>query len=399
MVERIYHWLSGYVEFSVEGDGARVFTMAAKRGMALWGFGRQDGKAVARVKPGGYRKLRPLFRRCGALGRIVRKRGLPFHVMRLWARKGLLAGTALGAALFWYLSGFLWGISVSGTEKLLPGQVLDAAIKGGVYVGADRQAARAGNPEGTILAMLPELSWVTVNMDGCFAEVVVKEGAPRPEVEDREELSNIVALRPGKIVKVEAREGRPEVEPGEPVVEGQLLIAGLFYEEPDPWNPKPPEPYRRAGAARGSVIAETVREFTVQAGGTAAVPEETGRSSSLWLEILGLRVPLGLTSQSGKDSRVWYDRWQAKVLGTPLPISLERRTEVFLETRERALSEDEMKAAALRKLREAQNAELPEGSSVREEELEFTFSDGLCILSARCRCWEEIGLVQKILVE
>ena len=35
MLTRIYHWLSGYVEFLVKGDGARLFTMAAKRGLSL----------------------------------------------------------------------------------------------------------------------------------------------------------------------------------------------------------------------------------------------------------------------------------------------------------------------------------------------------------------------------
>ena len=76
-----------------------------------------------------------------------------------------------------------------------------------------------------------------------------------------------------------------------------------------------------------------------------------------------------------------------------------RWTTVYLEERERALSEEEQKAAALRKLREVQRAQLPKGGSIRQETLEFTFSDGLCILSSGCRCWEEIGVVEKILVE
>ena len=87
MIERIYHWMSGYVEFRVEGDGARLFTMVAKRGMGLWGFGRSEGKAVARVKPGGYKRLRSLFRRCGASGRITRKRGMPFQIGRASCRE------------------------------------------------------------------------------------------------------------------------------------------------------------------------------------------------------------------------------------------------------------------------------------------------------------------------
>lgn len=399
MLTRIYHWFSGYVEFRVEGDGARLFTMAAKRGLGLWGFRREGGKAVARVKPREYKKLRPLCKRCGAVSRVTKKRGLPFQSMRLWERKGLILGAFLGAALYCFLSGFIWGVSVSGTEKMLPAQVLRAAQESGVYVGAGKEAVRAGNPESRIQALLPGLSWVSVNTDGCFAEVAVKEGAPKPELEQDGELSNIVAARAGQIVKLEAREGRPEVQIGEAVSEGQLLIAGLYQEEPDPWSAQPLEPYRRAGAARGNVTAETYREFTVQVSSVRQEPVESGRSSELWIEIFGVRIPLGLWSRDEGEQRSWSESWQAEVLGVELPLRIERRTTVYLEEQEKVLSEEQQKAAALMKLREAQRAQLPEGSSIRQEELEFAFADGLCILSARCRCWEEIGVVQKILVE
>lgn len=399
MLTRIYHWLSGYVEFRVEGDGSRLFTMAARSGLGLWGFRRMEGRAVARTRPRAYRKLRPLSRRCGAVCRLTAKRGLPFHARRLWERKGLILGAVLGMALYWFLSGFLWGVSVSGTEKVLPAQVLRAAREGGVYVGAGKVAVREGNPEGTIQAVLPELSWVSVNTDGCFAQVAVKEGTAKPQLEQNGELSNIVAARAGQVVKVEASEGRPEVQPGDTVSEGQLLIAGLYQEEPDPWSAQPPEPYSKAGAARGSVTAETFREFTVQAGAARDEPVETGRRSTLWLEVLGVRVPLGLWNREEGESRSWSEIRQVRVLGVELPLAVERQVTVYLDSGRRALSEDEQKAEALLKLREAQRAQLPKGSSIRREELEFTFADGMCILSARCRCWEEIGVVQKILVE
>ena len=35
MLTRIYHWLSGYVEFTARGDGARLFSMAAKGAQLL----------------------------------------------------------------------------------------------------------------------------------------------------------------------------------------------------------------------------------------------------------------------------------------------------------------------------------------------------------------------------
>lgn len=399
MLTGIYRWLTGYVEFLVEGDGARLFSMAAKRGLLLWDFKRRNGAACARIRPGEYRRLRPLCRRCGAVCRVKRKRGMPFQLARLWARKGLILGTLLGAVLYWYLSGFIWGVSVSGTEKLLPRQVLEAAADSGVYVGAHRESLRAENPEGKLQSLLPGLSWVSVNTDGCFAEVAVKEAAPKPEPEKKDELSNIVAARAGKIVKLEAHEGRPEALIGETVFEGQLLIAGLYEEQPDPWNPNPPEPYRRTGAARGSVIAETYREFTVQVSGTEFRPVESGQSSELWLEVFGIKIPLGLFGEYDGPKRSWTEVRQCELLGVELPLGLRRRTTVYLEERERPLTRKEQKAAALRKLRDIQRSQLPPGSSIRREELDFTFSDGLCILSSKCRCWEEIGRLEKILVE
>lgn len=399
MLNRVYHWLSGYVEFRVRGDGPRLFTMAAKRGLGLWGFGRDGDMAVARMKPREYKKLRALCRRCGAAGRLTKKRGLPFQAMRLRRRKGLVIGAVLGALLYWQLSGYIWGVTVSGTEKTLPRQVLSAARDSGVYVGADREAMRERAPENSIQAMIPELSWVSVNTDGCFAQVAVKEAAPRPEREQVGEASNVVAARAGKVVGLEAREGRPEVRLGEAVSAGQVLISGAYQEEPDPWNPQAPEPYHRVGAARGSVIAETYREFTVQVGAVKSRPVEAGRRSALWLRAFGLELPLGLWDRYEGEAREWSEVWQARALGVELPLGIERRVTVYLEEEKRGLTEEEQRASALMKLREAQRAQLPEGSSIVKEELEFAFTDGLCILRARCRCREEIGVVQQILVE
>ncbi len=64
MLEKIFHLLSGYVEFEVYGDGSRLFTMAAKQGFNLWGFDRRQGRPVARIKPREYKRLRPIVRRC-----------------------------------------------------------------------------------------------------------------------------------------------------------------------------------------------------------------------------------------------------------------------------------------------------------------------------------------------
>ena len=55
-------------------------------------------------------------------------------------------------------------------------------------------------------------------------------GGPAPEapaLEEKGVLSNIVAGREGRVVEIQARQGRPEVSLGDTVTQDQLLIAGL----------------------------------------------------------------------------------------------------------------------------------------------------------------------------
>ena len=128
MLERLFHWLFGYVEFTVRGGAPRLFTMAAKNGLLLWDFAWEGETARARIKAREYRRLPPLCRRSGASARLEKKRGLPFFTARLARRKGLLAGAVLGAALFvrfpgpwgrFFLFRVIHGLAAAGLAALL----------------------------------------------------------------------------------------------------------------------------------------------------------------------------------------------------------------------------------------------------------------------------------------
>lgn len=400
MLERIFHLLTGYAEFEIKGDSARFLNIAAKSGFGFWGFAKREGKALVSCKAREYRRLRPVARRCHVRLHCVRKRGLPFQTRRLWMRKGLLAGALGGAALYAFLGSFLWGVNVSGTELLSDRQILDAARQSGVYEGVPKDSFSPKGASHQIVTLVPGLNWVSVNTDGCFAEIAVGEGEEKPEITDDAKWSNMVASRAGTILKVEAERGRPEVHPGDTVQEGDLLISGLYQEEVDPYGPQPDKPLETLGAARGRVLAETYREFTVQ---VSAVKRETvpdGRKKvNASLTVFGIRIPLGLHAVPEEECRAYTETSSLTALGVSLPLTLERDVYEFTQESSRALDEEELKAAALLKLREAQKAAVAEGGRIVKEELEYSFPDGLCILSAKCRCEEEISVKQEILVE
>lgn len=399
MLERIFHFLRGSARFEIQGDSSRFFNIAAKSGFDFWGFSKESDRAGACCRAKEYKRLRPLARRCGARLRCVEKDGVPFYVRRLWLRKGLLLGIACGAGIYWFLSGFVWGVSVSGADSLSSSLILDAARENGVYLGA-RQTELSPKLAGQgILSDLPQLKWVTVNTDGCFAEIAVVESQKKPEITDDEKWSNIVAAREGSVVMIEAERGRPEVALGDTVEKGDLLISGLYHEKLKEWAPVPKDPYDITGAARGSVTAETYREFTVQVSRKKREQVKTGEKLvHSYLHVFGLRIPLGFHTIPEEDYKTYTETRTLRALGTELPLAVEKEVYELVEEESRVLEDEELKEAALHKLREAQRSEIAPGGSVLKEELTYSFPEGMCILSAKCRCREEIGVVQEILV-
>lgn len=400
MLEKAFHWLTGCVRFQVKGDAARFFNIAAKSGLELWGYSKEQEFPSAWARLGDYRKLKRVCRRCNTRTRLLKKRGLPFQTGRLWRRKGLVLGGFAGITLYFFLSGFVWSVTVTGTERMTEAQILAAAQEAGVFVGASQKDFRPKKAALCILDQVKELSWLSVNTDGCFVEIALKEGREKPGIIDDEKLSNIVAAREGKVIAVEAHHGRPEVRLGETVKEGQLLISGLYPQKIDPYSPPPAGPMTTYGAARGSVVAETYREFTVRVSENRTEPQPTGKKQvNRSLILFGFRIPLGFNTVPREECRAFTERFSFSALDVELPLVLEQRVYEFLGSSERVLPEEELKESALLKLREAQRAALPLGARVVEETLEYVFSQGQCILSAKCRCEEEIGKEQPLIVE
>lgn len=399
MVEKILHWLIGCAEFEIIGDHARFLNITAKSGFSLWGFCKRDGTACVTCRARDYKRLRPLARRCHVRLKCRRKSGLPFYVNRILHRKGMVIGVGCAVAIYAFLGSFVWGVSVQGTDTLTDFSVLNAAKKSGVYIGVSKKDFVPRLAAHNIIAELPELKWAAVNTDGCFVEISVSESAQTPQITDDTVWSNIVAGRAGTVLSIEAEHGRPEVSVGDTVAEGDLLISGLYQEKLDPYSPVPDDPYHSLGAARGSVIAETYREFTVEIPSVISKQQSTGRRQVNWFfNAFGLRLPLGLNTIPQGDFRAYSKTNILTALGTPLPVSIERDVYELTEQIDVQLTEEQQRQTALLQLREAQREALPDGGKVLTEELSFEISSEGCVLTARCRCEEEIAVLREVLV-
>lgn len=397
MTERLAHFLLGWAQVEIQGSWARFLNGAARSGWEFWGFQREGDRVFVRCRAREYKQLRPLARRWKVRLRLRGKGGLPFYTARLKKRKGLAAGVLCGAVVYWFLSGFYWGVTVTGAETLTPAQVLAAAAENGVIAGASRRGLDPDMAARALQNDLPGVSWLAVNTDGCFLEISLRESLEAPSVEGDDHWSNLVAARAGTVLSVEAERGRPLVRAGDTVEEGQLLVTGLYAQEEDPYSPPPAEPHQILGPARGSVRALTYREFTVEVsarqGETIPVGEVQRQAS---LVLFGVRIPLGFFQEPEGPCRSWKEIKAWTPLGRALPLVWEEQYVQPLAERERTLSPDQLREAALLALRRGQKKQLPVGSKVVEESLSFTVTEEGCVLRAQCRCQEEIGMEQRI---
>lgn len=165
--------------------------------------------------------------------------------------KRRIVPTVLGAAvmvLLFVSSLFIWDVDVEGNEKLTEGEILRALEDCGVGVGSYWPDMDSDLIRCQMLLKLPELGWMTVNVHGSCADVLVTERVEKPEIYNETKGADVIAVRTGIIRSLTVLNGRERVAVNDAVTEGEVLISGTVESLTDE-----PQTVR----ARGSVKART----------------------------------------------------------------------------------------------------------------------------------------------
>ena len=254
MVSRILRWFPGWVRVEAEGGyPERLLNAVTAARIAVWGVRRHGENLRFSCLAGDYRALRPMAHRACVRMRMRHKHGLPFWRHRYRHRKGLLIGLVLYIAVLVWLSPRIWVIEVTGNTVTPTAAILAAAQERGVYIGArmDRVDVKGLQIGGT--KDMPTVSFITVNPSHNVARIVVTEREESPPSLDLSQPSDMVALRDGRILRMEVYSGKKLVMEGEAVTAGTRLVTGRVESELGE------KLYRSYGA----VWAETRRRITV----------------------------------------------------------------------------------------------------------------------------------------
>lgn len=312
----------------------------------------------------------------------------------LWAgilRRRMCAavlGTLVVALLFWSKF-FVWEISVSGNETVRTGEILDALAACGVESGSFWPDFSPENIRSQVLVLLPELSWLTVNMRGSLAEVTVVERTEIPEMVFDGAPADIVAEKDGFITGISALVGTAMTERGSAVTKGDILISGAVessFAQP------------RFLRSYGSVTAETYREMTAVSPEIVSVKRYTGREKSKFALIIGDKRINFYSDSSISDTLCdkIISVWKAKVEGLfSMPISIVRVTEHCYELETLGADSFDVAVKLESVLDHALLADIGDGEIISRD-ISFSSKDGLIYACLRAKCEEEIGTLQEM---
>lgn len=286
--------------------------------------------------------------------------------------------------LFSYLlQNRIWFLEVTGNALIHEDEILRLLDERNVRFGTAFDHIDMEFLRNEILGQIPELDYITINTNGGFAEVVVRERRQPPVSVSDIGPRNLLAARDGIVESVTVTEGTPLIAPGNIVTKGQILISGI----------SDLERVTVLTGAEGEIIARTFPQCSALLEGNRPVKTYTGKEKH------GISISFGKnTINFFKTSGISYDDYDKMTHritltlpgGYELPLAL--NVSVFREytLEEQTLNKQEATLMMLQSLRLNVSKNMTAGE-ILQEKLSLSRKQGCYLLTGLMECREEIG--------
>ena len=393
-MQAIINFLRGSVLFTVTGAfPERFLNLCAQAGVGFWDLEWLDPHTLRlRVSRRDARRVGPLAEKVLCEARARRHLGFPYFLAGFRKRYALLLGLALSLAAVCLLSRFVLTIEVSGNKTVSTAAILTELSRQGVRVGAYGPGLDVRRISQESLLRLDGLAWMSINLHGTRAEVLVREKLPEPEVRDESTPANVVAQADGVILDLEVLDGQAAFQEGEAVLRGEVVISGTMdLREPEY---SAVDAGQRLVHARGNVWARTYRTLTAQIPLEAQVKRYTGEEETQWsLLVLGRTV--NFFGRGGVFSEGYDKIVETHPLTLPggrvMPLALRRTEYRAYVTEPAALNAGAARSMLEERLLERLDALIGEDGEVLDTVFTVREEDGMLAVTLRAECREQIG--------
>ena len=369
-ITKFPRYLRGIITFEINGNKTEEFlNICAKNKLDLFQieFGKNKTKISCLTVT--YKQIQKI-KISGLKRKILKKSGVRFIVHRYRKRAGLLVGSFMMIFLLFFLSGFVWEIDVTGNNRLSTNVILQTLEECGFYEGEKKSRFDISEIENQMMMRLPDLSRISINLDGSFAHVEIKERTMPPPAEDVSRPSNLVASMDGQIVKMEIVKGKPIAAVGSGVIKGELLVAGFY-------NDKKDNIILEHSSGKVTARAELSKLFETSYQKEVAVGAEEKIYYSIEAFGKNIDFSFGKRPQSNEWERI-DERKRLSIFGLDFPFYTVESKYIKKITEKNILSEKDAKNIVKMEIEHFEKSELY-GAEIVEKHLKWTSDGEKCI--------------------
>ncbi len=382
MFVNFFRFLFGYVRFSFSGGFNEGFINACyKKGLNIKNIKTKNDVLTAETDMKTYMKLHRIAYKDGGKVKIIKKCGIPFLLSPLRNRWGVFAGMLFFVFFISFMGGFIWNITVTGTDKVKDAKIIDYLSQNGLAVGKRWADIDKENLEFSVLADFDDVGWISINKFGSTAGIEINETVNAPNIIDNSKITNVKATKDGIIKHVTALSGLPQVKEGDAVTAGDLLISGVYASEVDNKN--------HFTHAHGTVLAEVKSEISLNISREQNNKIYTDEKDYKSLYFFGLKIPLYF-NRDKRDSDTVTEKSYFLLNSFRLPIAILTEKENYYNIDSKTLDDNELIELAKSELEKRKNNEL-KNCNILTENVSYDVGADSCKITGNYTFIEDIG--------
>lgn len=380
---RLARWILGYVKFVFFGGFIDGFVdMSFENKVNIKNLKVKKGKLYGECLAREYIKLHSIAFRNGGRVKVIKKSGLVFPLLKLRNRWGLFAGALIFVCFICFISGFIWNVEITGNERISEEQIVSFLESNNLYRGAPWRKIDKDRIENLMMASFDDCAWAHINELGTTARIEISETKQKPEVINKNMITNVKAKKDGLIVKTSVTNGWQTAKIGDSVVKGDLLISGIYESEKKKGN--------QFAHASGEFIAKVNEPFSLTVSRKQSYREYKEERAFKKLVFFSVEIPLYLSSYENKNAEIKESGEYLKLNNNELPIGLITVKEKRYTVKTRELSDSELQSLTEKEIQNKIENEFSDCEIIKKN-LSIQLNESNAIVKGELICLEDIA--------
>lgn len=231
MINKLIRYIKGYLRIRISGNAVERFLNACShKGIILWDLTPCNLYYEANIMLRDFKTLKPVIRKTRTKVCIVNRTGFPFFMHKYQKRRLFFSGFLFCIILMYYLSTFIWDISITGNQTCTTETLIEFLKTIDVEQGMKRKDLSCNDIVAELRKQFDDIIWASASINGSNLMIQIKENSDSLQIQETETKKStpydVISDTDCTITKMVIRNGLTDLKIGDKVEKGTLLVSG-----------------------------------------------------------------------------------------------------------------------------------------------------------------------------